>query len=420
MVSVQVRAAGGEVSKDTAIRCITLPVAEPIGSSWEALNAALKGSFRLSTDLANWAVHRLYGLDMPGQAKLPATITEWYGYGDAGLHFPAWGDWAGAMSSAQCVLRGVHRKYKQDRFGFMVRGDRILNFRYPYPFPVHNKDWKAGYADGGFPQVELPLPGIGRVTIRLKRRADFGRQLAGFRDLVEGAAKKGEAALYRNGKGDLLLKLVGHFPKRDRGKPLNVAYVSADPAALLVVEVNGHKANVTNGDHIRREFARTRSMIGRHKAFLERARQDKKREVRMDRRQRASLNKFVADRCDKQNARVQTFAKQVAAQVARMCERKGVGVVCYDDAATGFMPDFPWHALKTRIHQIVVGEMGCDWIAKDSDGMDVGRWKNGFTTLADPKEKDEWLRLAKAATTAGKRQLASRRRTSSHPKVAPR
>lgn len=391
----------------TAVRAVTLPVAEPVGRSWDELDAALKGCFRLSTDLANWCVHRLYALDVPGQAKEPPAVLKWYGYGDAGEHYPAWGEWSGAMASAQCVIRAVHRKYRQVRFGVMVRhAQHLLTYRHPYPFPVHNQNWKVSYDGGGFPVVTLPLPGLGAVTLRLKRRADFGRQLAMFRRLHDGAAKKGEAALCRDRKGNLLVKLVGRFPRRDRGEATNTCFLHTDPNALLVAEVNGRSVTVTNADHLRRAHAVIRGLAARHRAFLDRAADDKKREVRMDRVLRSQLNDAVDARCAKQRRRVDTAVKQIAAQVARFCERQRVGLVAYDDSVRSFLPDgFAWHMLKERMRTLFVGEMG-------------GEWVDGEFLNLDEKERGEWLKRARATATAGRRALAHRNREGSHPKVS--
>ena len=51
------------------VRAVTLPVVGPVDESWGNLNDALAAAWRLSTDLANWAVHYLFRLDSPGEAK---------------------------------------------------------------------------------------------------------------------------------------------------------------------------------------------------------------------------------------------------------------------------------------------------------------------------------------------------------------
>ena len=385
-------------AKDTRpVRAVTLPVGAPVGRSWDELRAALADAWRLSTSLANWAVQQLFRADSLDPAD-DAAVRAWYGYGEAGKKYPAWGEWAGAMASAQCVLRAVQWKYLQTRRD-VIRGDqRCLTYRHPYPLPVHKKNWSTDYADGGFPTVTLNLPGHGSFTLRLKRRADFGRQLAMFRQLHDGAAGRGEAAVYRNRKGDVLVKLVGRFPRREPGPREHVCFLHTDPAALLVAEVDGRPPWVLNADHLRRWQAA-------HAAYRQRAAEDAKREKRMDRRQRHHLNKSRDLRCEKHRHRLDTAVKQVAAQVARFCERQRVALVAYDDGVSSFIPDgFPWHALKERL-RVLADEAGVDWVC------------GGFVSLTD-EERGEWLRKARATATAGRRAVANARRAGPHPAVS--
>lgn len=402
--------------ENTVVRAVTIPVSVPLGTdpndqpwTWQSFNQALAPAFRLSTDLANWVVRRLFVLDDPASQKCPEVVKKWYGYKDAADNYPRVADWAGAKASLQCVIRATQNKYIQQRFDAVVRFDnQLLTYQYPQPFPVHNASWATEYAAGGFPVVKLALPGVGRVELRLKRDGGFRRQLAMFAQLHGGEAKKGEAALYRDRKGQLLIKLVGHFPRRDRGPAENVCFLHTDPNALLVAEVNGRSVTVTNGDHLKRAHAVIRELNDRHRIFLQRAGEDKKREVRMDRRQRANLNAKVDGRCGKQHARVDTAIKQIAAQVARFCERQRVRLIAYDDAAQSFLPNgFAWFALKTRIQQIFVGEMGGEWL----DGT-------GQVCSKTSEERVEWLTKTVGATaTAGRKAIANSNRKGSHPAV---
>lgn len=434
----------------TVVRAVTLPVAVPLGDdptgspwTWETFNAALKAAFRLSTDLANWAQGELARRDVrrsPEMESLPrfdpagvyGTVPRRFARKAKGGKRPAKaGDpmtgslydlfnrecpfrdrFEFAAATAQLILRKVETDWKEHsdhgRYAVIWRGDsRAMFLRYPQPFPVHNANWKTEYADGDFPTVRLALPGVGQVELRLKRRADFGRQLAMFKALHDGTAKKGEAALYRDRKG-VLLKLVGHFPRRERTEADNVCFLHTDPNALLVAEINGRSVTVTNGDHLKRAHAVIRETADRHRRFLRRVSEDKKREVRMDPRQRDNVNKKVEDRCGKQRARIDTAIKQIAAQVARFLERQRVGLVAYDDAVKSFLPDgFAWHTLKSRLAQLFVGEMGGEWV----DGQ--------FTHLTDQMERQKWLERARNTATAGKRAVAHKRRSGSHPKVTP-
>lgn len=384
------------------LRCCTLPVGSPIGISWGELNEALRGCFKLSTDLANWCVHSLFRIDTPSEAKMPEAVKKWYGYGEAAKSFPGWKDWSGAMASAQCVIRGVQRKYGQDRFAVMVKHDqKALTYRYPFPFPIHNRDWSPRYEDGGFPVVSVALPGMeSRVDLRLKRRADFGRQLAMFKELVAHPERRGEAAIYKNGKSDLLVKMVGYFPRREQvDKPVHACFLHTDPGALLIAEIDGRSPWILNADHVKRRIAI-------HKAYRQRASEDLKREKRMDREVRADFRESLDRRCEKNNNRLNTAIHQLSAQVARFCERQKVGVVVYDDANQEYTPDgFQWFILKDRIKQKLDG-IGVCFISRSD---------------CDEKEFEGWLQdktMVRAIALAGKRMLATINRKGSHPAIS--
>lgn len=422
-------------SENTVVRAVTLPVAAPVDLSWAELDAAILPAFRLSTDLANWCVRRLFVLDDPASAKTPDAVKKWYGYKDAGENYPDAAKWGGAMASFNIVTRTVQRKYVQQRFDVMVRHDSsLLTYRFPQPYPVHNASWHLAFNELQQPILSLALPGVGRVAVRLHQGREFGRQLAMLRQILDGTAKKGEAALYRDRKGNLLAKMVGHFPRREPDRtPANACFLHTDPAALLVAEVNGRSVTITNGDHIRRWWKkgqgrprtervppssdRVPDAVAEHKAFLQRASEDKKREVRMDRRHRANFDKAIAARCLKQNSRVDTAVHQVTAQVVRFCERQRVGVVVYDDANREFMGrdargepiPFPWHAVGERLAD-KLRAVGITMLARASlDAKEFEQWRS------DPT-------LVRATALAGSRLVAAARRAESHPSVtvAPR
>jgi hypothetical protein len=400
---------------DTVIRAVTLPVATPVDLDWKQLDAALTPALRLATELANWCVRRLFVLDDPTSPKTPAAIKTWYGYEDASKNYPDVAKWAGAMASLNLVTRAVQRKYAQQRFSVIVRHDSsLLTYRFPQPFPIHNACWNVAYesrsglgaqvaredqGNNAAPIFSANLPGVGRIRLRLRQGKEFGRQLAMLRQILSGEAKRGEAALCRDRKGKLMVKMVGTFPAREPNRePVNACFLHTDPGALLVAEVNGRSVSITNGDHIRRAVAK-------HKTFLQRASEDKKREVRMDRQQRANFNKAIETRCDKQANRVDTAIHQIAAQVVRFCERLRVGVVVYDDSSRDFIPEgFAWHAVGERL----------------ADKLRA----TGITLLArkdlNPEEFEAWRQepsLVRATALAGARLVATANRKGPHPSV---
>lgn len=345
-------------------RCITLPVGVPIDSSWDNLNASLKIAFDLSTDLANWTVLEMFKADVSGQRmseeakKLGGMF---YNHAFVQGKYPRAAEWEGCMQSAGCVVRDVARKYGRDRSRFMLAHDHsLLSYRYPTPYPIHNQKVKLSYTSGDFPTVRLPLPGE-TFALRLKRAAEFGRQLAMFKKLESGEAKKCAAALYRNRKGDLLCKLVGKFPAIPNKDMVHACLLHTDSNSLLVAEIDGRRPVIWNADHLRR-------WQSVHHVYLQRSGEDMKREHRMDRRQRVNLEKARAERCAKFNSRMDTGTDQIAAQVGRFIERQKVARIIYDDGEKSYMPDgFRWFALQERIKIICEG-MGVEFFDGTSKG----------------------------------------------------
>jgi hypothetical protein len=397
----------------TVVRAVTLPVGAFVNGpdaevkhSWETVRPALNAAWRLATDLANWCVREMYVREpqpYPRSGRVPFPFGAGNGlYAHAVATYPAAAAWAGCKGSFAETIRGAEAKYRTHREAVMRQGDAsLMRFRFPFPFPVRAQEagGRLSYADGGFPVATLPIPGLGRVAFRLKRGAEFGRQLAMFRELHDGTAKLGQCDLYRNGKGDLLLKLVGHFPRRERAtERTHAMLLRTDPAALLVAEIDGRSPWILNGDHLRRWQAA-------HRAYLRRTGEELKREKRMDPRQRAGLTGPRELRCEKHRHRLGTAVHQITAQVARFAERQRVGVVVFDDHERRFLPDgFPWHMLGERL-AYKLDEIGVHLVSRDS---------------VAPGEFDAWLAdrsLVRATAQAGRRLVAGVNRPGKHPAV---
>jgi len=444
----------------TVCRVVTVPVARPVGMTWEQLDAAVAPAFRLATDLANWCVRRLFVLDDGASEKTPAAVTGWSPYEDAltctrcgrpttkpikrksgkppaprcecagapTTRYPAAAQWDGALTGLNLVARRVLRKYKQQRFDVRVRHKNdLLTYRFPQPYPVHNQMWEVTREGGGRPVVTLPLPGAGRVRLELLATGPYRRQLAQVAGFIDGSVKRGEAMVDRDHKGQLLVRLVGHFPVADRPKAATRAcFLHTDPGALLVAELDGRGPVILNHDELGRWGAA-------HRTFLRRVAEDTKREVRLDRRARANLNAARETRCAKHDNRVTTALQQVVCQVARFWQRQGVGLVAYDDTHQTYLPSFRWFELKARLMSRAE-ELGIEWI-------DGERYMGAAVTEHRPtppnesagsrgvylsfpeKERDAWLRqvkLSRATALAGARAVTHARRRGSHPAVSPK
>lgn len=348
------------INQNLVLRSVTLPVSRPDGTSWNELMDAIRCAWSMSTNLANWAMLRLVQWDLTrtaGMERLPPMPSDpepykrgknkgkqrpLYLYGLAKREFPDWRLWEGCFDSAQCVLRFVEKRYKDDRLDIVWRGSaRPSRFRYPVPFPVHNQSWSATYSEDGqhVPQVELNLPG-GKFTLKLRTGGQFSRQLAAFREIV-GGAKKGELSLYQ--KNDhLMCKMVARLPKKNPSDRTHTMNVNTDPAALWVAEVSGTHARVWNCDHVRR-------WQQEHKTFLQRISEDTKREKRVPRKMRRHIDQYREDRCRKHSDRINAFNHEVTSQLVNLAMRLRVGAICYDDSCRTYLGDYPYYDLSTKL-----------------------------------------------------------------------
>lgn len=326
------------------IRVAILPVAEPVGASWKELGDALHLAWQDSTSLSNWAAVELVKTDAQRKstdAKLKAMKpVNLYRLGFTTRGFWGVDAWNHCKSSANCVLRRVEKAYRKARFNIIWRASQVVPwFRYPQPYPVHNAEWKAELIEGK-PHVRFNLKGE-RWLIRLKSGAEFGRQLAIFRQIVNGA-KQCELTIYRQGsQKHTMVKLACWVPKPEV-KTGHTMLVRTDPNAFWVVEMEGRQPWILNADHVRRwQMA--------HKTYLQRISEDTKREKRWPRKVMDNINKARDLRCEKNNNRLDSWAHEATAMLAAYATRNGVGEVIYDDSNKDYLPSFPWHTLKTKL-----------------------------------------------------------------------
>lgn len=327
---------------DTVCRAVAFPVT-PTSCAWKDLDPLLAAAWAEATALANWAVLEMAKADVartPAMAELPpAPRVPLYRLFQA---YAGRAAWAGAAAAANCVLRAVQRKYLKERFDVVWRRARALpTFRYPHPFPVHNQAWACRLeGKDAVPTVTLGLPG-GRVEVRMANRAEMRRQVALFRLLADGTAKRGEAALYKKGK-HTLLKLVGHFPRpKDEGLTGTLC-VRTDPHAFWVSEQDGRAPWVVNADHVRRWAAA-------HHAYLQRVAEDTKHEKRWPAGMRRHINRSRALRCRKHNDRLATWCHEAAKMLAQFALRQKAAEVLYDDQDLGYLASFPWARLRENL-----------------------------------------------------------------------
>lgn len=327
---------------DTVCRAITFPFT-PHSLEWKELDPLLSRAWGMSTHLANWAMSELFLAD---QLTLDRTVERLgpmpnlYLYGLFSRSYPRRQEWQGAAAAANCIFRSVQKKYAAKRLDIVWRGSSSLpSFRFPYPFPVHNQNWSAVYGKGNVPLVTLSLPG-GRVVLRLRGGAEMRRQLAGFRQIIQGA-KTGEAAIYRKNR-HAMIKLVAHFPIRENQEATNTLLVRTDPNAFWVAEMEGTHPRVWNQDHIK-------DLVTRHRVWLQRVSEDTKREKRVPRPMRRHIDQAREDRCRKMNDRLTTFCHEMSKQLVEFAVRQKVSSILYDDACKDWIESFPWSRLEAML-----------------------------------------------------------------------
>lgn len=326
------------------IRAIVVPIASPVmigqGSreEWDTLNDQLSDAWQRSTEAANWGLRKLLANDVtrqPGDTKCPP-MPKIYLYGER--------DWSGWSQSAAAVLRTVEQTYRSQRYEIVWRGSRSLpNVRYPYPFPVHNAAWKLEEHEDGGVVFTATLPS-GRRSVRLRGGAQYRRQLAGLRHLIEHPELRGEASIYRRGK-DVVVKVVGWFPRKTDQQASGTLYLRTGVTEFLVgLNEKDERLLIFNGDRARRWMAR-------HAEMLQRWREDMKFERRRPKREARKHAEDMQAACRKMNNRLSSFIDETAAQCVNHARRRRLARIVLDDSERSYFRDFQWHRLGLLLEQ---------------------------------------------------------------------
>lgn len=357
------------------LAAVILPVASPVVTGeqspealregWKQLRTRLGEAWSLSTNAANWAVKELLKNDItrdPAMGKCPP-MPPIYLYG--------LGSWQGWASSAQCVLRTVEQKYRKRRYETIWLGEACLpNTRYPYPFPWHKKDWKVREEQGGQLIFDAPLPG-GRVAMRLRTGRQHRRQIAGIRFLAKNPDLRGEAAVYKR-DADILIKLVGYFPRKEQEQRDGTMFVRTDADSLLIgLNSEDERMWIINGD-------RAKNWIIRHQRNVQRHAEDRKYETRRPKRTGRQYQRDLTVLVARQHNRMDSYVKETAAAVVMHAKRRKLARIVYDDSGEKFLDQFPWFRLAERISQVCDRE-GIDFERSTAPSNPV-TVRNGATT----------------------------------------
>lgn len=387
------------------LRAVTFPVqGVHDGGSWADFCVAVRQALFRSRSLAQWAINRLGVTDVSRtlamQKLLPhpplGAADKVYLYGLAAREFADWGEWAGAYTCAQGILRLMEAKYNSRRVGIIWRADTSVPTVRSCPYPVPAANWTAEYVETTneetgqstrVPAVNLPLLGQ-RWLLRLRGGKQRARQLAAFRQIVSGEAEQCELQIYRkrsqanrdrsgtterNGgsvqvRYDIMVKLVAWLPRetREGAKRQGALTVHSSKNAFLVaVHPDFERPWIVCRNDVRARI------IG-HAARLERISCDMKAETRprlnppgpwqrlsdeerkarrTARRQRKRRQGFLDTITRNFDAWHDSIVKEMASWLAKYADRVGVAKVYLDLGEHDYCPGFRWAALRDRIVQ---------------------------------------------------------------------
>lgn len=344
-------------------RSLVFPLVGPFDDSgtWEELRAALKVVWGLSTTLANIAQTTLYVQDSANIATLgwrPGTGERMPPLPKLDLYKltkPLERGWVKATAPATGLLRAVQNTYVARRFDIHTGQETLGNFRYPYPYPVHNSAWKVSWEGEKIPVVSVPLAGR-RWRLRLKSGERMRRQLAGLEKIIAGQAMAGEISIYRvrANQGDhrsgasqsspgggpkqyyrVMIKIAAYLPRTVRVKETKMLPVAAKEGVFL---------QAADGFTINADHART-WVIG-HMVRLHRLAEDTKYEKRLPKRRGLSAKAYRRDICRKFRHRMKTFQQQTANSILKYALRNGYAGIDYDDSVRKFFPSFEWAGFR--------------------------------------------------------------------------
>lgn len=392
------------------LRAITFPIAGPLNAKeWPDLRAALLKAWTDTTRLSNWLMREYAKAD---RVRLPSDKKLWpapnpYLYQFAREVCPDL-----TPSAVVAIDNTVKRKYNKLRLDMLWFGRVSLpSFKYPTPYPVpagveKSRVWQARYLSETekVPIVSVPI-GDRRFDLRLRGGREFVRQLSAFRQLVAGAAKPAECAIYRvnanesdnrvgmtekspaGGKKQatrIMIKLAMWLPLAEKAGGTKTLKLRRDDTCFLMgfVEDRGQPW-ILNADYVK-------SWIIGHTNRRQRMSEDLKYEKRWPARNRLQQQEYLELICNNHNNRLKTFCHTASKLVAEFAKRQQCDTVEYDATATEYLPDFPWFDFKTKleyklqergIRLVVKGEE----IAEDEESFDLEE-SSGQSENLDPTD----------------------------------
>lgn len=322
--------------------------------------AALVAASSATARFANWYVQRLYAKDLAaapalektkdGKTKLPKATEVDY-YRDATLRFPEL-----APASIVAVAKMVRGWYVSDRFGALVALNRsVRSYRFgDLPVEIPKQAWSLVADDDGKFAIRTQV-GPGKswtVAIGCDRYA-----LPRLKALASGEATAMALKIVRASKTPLagggkptkawFFRISAMFPRKAKRNQIaeKTLTLGHDAGCLLFGSLEDSEDVFEYGG----ESLRT-TIVGGDRA--DRKMQIENSLLRADRMPRRKLLRWQKDRtrqCQNRARKVNAKIKLAAATLTRWCVSHGVTSVDYDAQDRGFLPHFPYYALKSAM-----------------------------------------------------------------------
>lgn len=363
--------------KTFVMRSVIFPVAGPYmhgsqeerNQAWRELRDDLYAAWGDTTRVANWYTRELVKAEPPRLAtdvKL-APAPHPYLYNEARALCPGL-----VPSSVTALLRAVGLKYDSRRFHAIWRcAESVPSFRYPVPLPCNQQSWSAEYGGDNVPVVSFLIAAGGkRIKLRLRGGPEFKRQLAAFRLIVDGKARRCELSVYARPASDgdhrpgividkdphmIVVKLVAWLPRKEPGELSGELLVktSGDDGLPVVDGVLKRPTfwtyRVADGDPKHLCADHIRRWLAEHNSRLARTNDDLKHEKRWPKAVRDGMVAARQPWIAKHNRRMDSFLHESTTMLAKFAERQRVAVVRYDDTDASFAPKFPWQKIREQL-----------------------------------------------------------------------
>jgi len=348
-------------------RAVTLPIRGPVNMTWKEFDPMLRSAWHQATALANWSVLQLLKSDVirrPGEEKMPKLDTvdlykKWNAEPYDQREF-----WKGGTQAASAIMRAAELRYRKERWHTIWMRQKVPpTYRYPMPFPLHQQAWSIMQDADNLYVLTASLPG-GRVQLQLRRGKSFDRQVYAIRQLLDGNAMQGEAALLRRRVGGdngqvghdqrvrfrVMVKLVMWLPRTT--VPTSKALGDEDTRVVSLKTDTDHFLIAVppgRGEPWYLNMDQLRGQVIAHERLRHRMSTDLKFEKRWPKHTRDRMTAALALHCDKQHNRLQSVMQQACAQIAGVVRRSKATHVVYDDTVDTYIDPFPWSIFRTML-----------------------------------------------------------------------